>query len=436
MRFVVRPSSPLHGAVTVPGDKSIAHRWLILAATADGPSTITGLPGGDDVRSTAACLLRLTGDQPSLEAWLRGFPGAVRVEGAGHGGLRRPAWPLDCGNSGTTMRLLAGLLAGRPFGCVLDGDESLRRRPMERVAEPLRRMGAEVHTEEGHPPVQVLGGALRGIEYHLPVTSAQVKGAVLLAGVQAEGTTVVTEDAPTRDHTERALGALGGPVHVEEGRVRVEAFQHEGFEGRVPGDPSSAAFLLAAAAIVEGSEIEVREVGRNGSRSAVLGWLSEAGAVIEGASEGASLDEPVGILSTRSDDRRPVRVPAEDLAEVIDEVPALAAVAAHAPGESRFEGAGELRVKESDRLEGLARGIRGLGGEAGVEGDDLVIAGGGLKGGQADARGDHRLAMALAVAALGADHESVITGAEWAAVSFPGFAETFRSLGADMEEQE
>jgi 3-phosphoshikimate 1-carboxyvinyltransferase len=435
MRFVVRPSPPLQGTVAVPGDKSIAHRWLILAATAQGPSLLTGLPGGDDVRSTVACLVRLGGEQPALEAWLRGDPGPVRVPGAGYQGLRAPGWPLDCGNSGTTMRLLAGVLAGRPFACVLDGDESLRRRPMERVAEPLRRMGAEVHTEEERPPVQVLGGALRGIEYHLPVPSAQVKGAVLLAGVQAEGRTVVIEERPTRDHTERALGALSAPVRVKEGRVEVEAFQHQGFEASVPGDLSSAAFLLAAGTIVEGSEIQVTGVGMNHSRSAVLGWLTEAGAAIDRTSDEGSLEEPVGTLQVRSGDRRPLRIPAERLPAVIDEVPALAAVAAHAPGESRFEGAAELRVKESDRLEGLARGLRGLGGEAEVVGDDLVVGGGGLGGGQADARGDHRLAMALAVAALGAEQESVITGAEWAAVSFPGFAEALRSVGADVELQ-
>lgn len=420
--------------MVVPGDKSIAHRWLILAATAEGSSVVTGLPGGDDVRSTAACLLRLR-EQRGLEAWLRGDPGPVGISGRGYEGLRAPEWPLDCGNSGTTMRLLTGVLAGRPFACVLDGDESLRRRPMDRVAEPLRLMGAEVHTEEGRPPVQVLGGPLRGIGYDLPVPSAQVKGAVLLAGVQAEGETRVSEPGPTRDHTERALRALGGPVRVEEGRVAVEAFQHGGFEATVPGDLSSAAYLLAAAAIVEGSEVEVRGVGTNPSRSALLGWLRLGGAAVEDVSGEVSLDEPAGIVTVRSGDRRPVRVPSEDLTPVIDEVPALAAVAAHASGESRFEGAGELRVKESDRLEGLAGGIRDLGGAAEVDGDDLVVGGGGLRGGHADAHGDHRLAMALAVAALGAEHECVITGAEWAAVSFPGFAEALRSVGAEMEEQ-
>lgn len=436
MRFVVRPPGRLRGGVGVPGDKSMAHRWLILAATARGGSSLEGLPGGDDVRATAACLVRLTGSQPGVEGWLRGEPGPVRVEGAGHEALRRPEWPLDCGNSGTTMRLLAGVLAARPFACVLDGDESLRGRPMERVAEPLRLMGAELHTERGRPPVQVLGGLLTGIEYRLPVPSAQVKGAVLLAGVQAEGQTVVAEDGLTRDHTERALRALGGPVEVVPGRVAVRAFQHDGFEATVPGDLSSAAYLLAAAAILEGSEVEVADVGMNRSRSAVLRWLREAGAVIGvGPANPRSLDEHVGMVSARFGDRRPIHVAAELLGAVIDEVPALAAVAAHAPGESRFEGAGELRVKESDRLEGLVEGLRGLGGEAGVEGDDLVLGGGGLEGGHADARGDHRLAMALTVAALGASGESAITGAEWAAVSFPGFAETLRSLGADVEER-
>lgn len=446
MRFVVRPSGPLRGTVRVPGDKSIAHRWLILAATARGPSELAGLPQADDVRSTAACLLRLTREQPGIEAWLRGEPDAVRIEGLGFEGLRAPDWPLDCGNSGTTMRLLAGLLAGRPFACALEGDESLSARPMERVAEPLRTMGAEVHTEDGHAPVQVLGGDLRGIDYVLSVPSAQVKGAVLLAGLQAGGETLVDEsaywdalrafggdpDPPLRDHTERALNALGAPIDVRGGRISVRAFQHDGFKATVPGDISSAAYLLAGAAIVEGSEIEIREVGLNPSRWGYLRLLYET----EARTLTQELGEDVGRLLRDEHLARgsPMRVPSAELPLVVDEVPALAAVACYLDGESRFEGAGELRVKESDRLGGLVEGIRGLGGEADVEGDDLVVGGGGLKGGQADARGDHRLAIAFTIAALGAERESVIWGAEWASVSYPGFGDALRSLGADVEE--
>lgn len=433
MRLVVRPSKPLRGTVSVPGDKSIAHRWLLLAATADGASELEDLPQADDVRSTAACVVRLTSAQPGLAAWLRGEPGPVRIEGRGWSGLAPPAWPLDCGNSGTTMRLLAGVVAGRPFSCVLEGDESLAARPMERMAEPLRLMGAEVHTEEGRPPLQVLGGRLRGIEYRLPMPSAQVQGAVLLAAVQAEGATVVDGSAfhreAIRDHTERALAALGAPVDASEGRVSVRSFQHPALRARVPGDPSGAAFLLAGAAIVPGSDVEIRGVGVNPTRLAFAGLL---GAKVAGP-ENEVLGEPLGSLARRDGDPAPIDVPASLLPAVVDEVPALAAVAVHAGGESWFRGAGELRAKESDRLHGLALGLRGLGGEAEVQGDDLVVDGGGLRGGEADSQADHRLAMALAVAALAADHESVIHDIQWAGVSFPGFVETLRSLGADVE---
>ncbi|HEX6262384.1 MAG TPA: 3-phosphoshikimate 1-carboxyvinyltransferase [Actinomycetota bacterium] len=433
MRLVVRPSKPLRGAVAVPGDKSIAHRWLLLAATAQGGSELGGLPQADDVRSTAACVLRLTASQPGLEAWLRGEPAPVRLEGRGWEGLVPPAWPLDCGNSGTTMRLLAGVLAGRDFSCVLEGDESLAARPMERVAEPLRLMGAEIHTEEGHPPLQVLGGDLLGIEYRLPVPSAQVQGAVLLAGVQAVGETVVDgstfEPGSIRDHTERALAALGAPVETEGGRVAVRAFQHPGLRGAVPGDPSAAAFLLAGAAILPGSDVEIRDVGVNPTR---LAFASLIGATVdEGRRE--ELGEPVGTLARQGADPAPIEVPAAGLPAVVDEVPALAATAVHAGGESWFRGAGELRVKESDRLRGLALGLRGLGGEAEVQGDDLVVGGDGLRGGEADSQGDHRLAMALTVAALAAERESVIHDVQWAAVSFPGFVDALRALGADVE---
>jgi len=435
MRLRVRPSRPLRGSVSVPGDKSIAHRWLLLAATGDDDSEIDDLPQADDVRSTAACVLRLTPAQPGLEAWLRGGDGPVRIAGRGWSGLAAPAWPLDCGNSGTTLRLLAGALAGRPFACVLDGDESLTARPMERVAEPLRLMGAEVHTEDGRPPLQVIGGGLRGIEYRPPVPSAQVKGAILLAAAQAEGETLIDESAfgtdvaPSRDHTERVLAALGAPVQAADGRVSARAFQHPGFGGRVPGDPSAAAFLLAGASILSGSDVEVRRVGVNPSR---LAFASLMGAAV-GPVEEEVLGEPVGWLAHRDGAPRSIEVTDTLLPAVVDEVPALAAVAAHAEGESRFRGAAELRVKESDRLEGLAMGLRGLGGEAEVQGDDLVVGGGGLAGGEADSQADHRLAMALAVAALGAERESVIHDVQWAAVSFPGFVETLRALGADVE---
>ena len=332
------------------------------------------------------------------------------------------------------MRLLAGVVASAPFEVVLTGDESLRARPMERVARPLRAMGASVETTEGHPPIRIRGGRLHGISFRCPVPSAQVKGAVLLAALAAEGETVVLEPAPTRDHTERALAHLGAPIRVPApGEVHLSAFQHAGFSARVPGDVSSAAFLIAAAALT-GGELRVEGVGLNPSRTRFLEVMARMGVRAEPHVLGEELGEPVGEIHVRpSTELVGTTVPAEELPLVIDEVPVLTALAAHARGESRFAGAGELRVKESDRLEGLAAMVRALGGSAAVEGDDLVLAGGGLQGGLADACGDHRMAMAAAVAGLGARAEVEVEGAEVADVSFPGFVETLRALGASIE---
>jgi 3-phosphoshikimate 1-carboxyvinyltransferase len=454
MKIRILPGSRLSGQARVPGDKSIAHRLLLLAATARGRTVLHGLPGSLDVRSTARCLGTISPEcQAELEAWIarasakpggedgsrldaesRGA-GALSLEGRGREALREPDGPLDCGNSGTSLRLLGGLVAGAPFRTVLTGDDSLRRRPMERLAEPLRLMGARVSTDGGRPPVEIRGGGLRGIRYAVPVPSAQVKGAVLLAGLAAEGPTTVIEAVPTRDHTERALASLGAPVTRTGEGVTVSAFQHRGFRGTIPGDPSSAAFLLAAAAVT-GSGMSVRGAGLNPTRLSFLKVMERMGANLEIRPEEAtdSLGEPVGDLEVRPGaELMGAVVPPEELPLLIDEVPVLAAVAAHGRSESRFEGAAELRVKESDRLAGLRDGLRGLGGRAEVEGDTLVVGGGRLPGGVADARGDHRLAMALSVAAMGASGESTIGGMEWAEVSFPGFVATLAGLGARVE---
>jgi 3-phosphoshikimate 1-carboxyvinyltransferase len=340
---------------------------------------------------------------------------------------------LDCGNSGSVMRMLMGVVASAPFRVELTGDSSLRSRPMERVAAPLRTMGATVETTGGHAPVTLVGGPLVGIDFEPPSPSAQVKTAVLLAGLDAAGRTRVREPAPTRNHTERALQALGAPVEIGNTEVSVSSFQHEGFRGRVPGDPSSAAFLVAAAALTA-SELTITDVGLNPTRTRYLNVMERMGIRTERAVRREELGEPVGdlhVVGTGSIGA--VRVESNELPLVIDEVPVLALLAAHAPGESRFLGAAELRVKESDRLDGVASGIRDAGGHAAVEGDDLVVAGGGLAGGTADARGDHRLAMAFAVSALAARAPVEIVGAESAAVSFPGFFERLRTLGASIQ---
>lgn len=455
MRIRVIPGGTLRGEPRVPGDKSIAHRWLILAATARGRSRLVGLPASLDVRSTAACLALLsTRGRPALEAWVRNVTPpteghgstwndiasdvastALEVEGEGRSALIEPEAPLDCGNSGTTMRLMAGTLAAAPFRSVLVGDASLSARPMERVAAPLREMGATVTTADGHAPLEVVGGPLYGISYSLPIPTAQVKGAILLAGVAAEGETTVTEPAATRDHTERALASLGAPVSVEGTTITLQGvYQHDAFAATVPGDVSSAAFLVAAAALT-GSELTVRGVGLNPSRLHFVRVMERMGVRVEARREGEELGEPVGDLWVAAGaELRGTEVHASEIPLVIDEVPVLALMATHARGETWFMGAAELRAKESDRLTGVADGVRALGGHAGVEGDDLVVPGLGLRGGVADGRGDHRMAMAFAVAALAADAPSEIDGMEAADVSFPGFVETLRRLGASVED--
>ena len=454
MRVRVKPGGTLSGTIQVPGDKSIAHRWLILAVTARGTTRLLGLPPSLDVRSTAACLAAVSGaPRPALEAWASNVAGAaeghgstwnaaatrfadteLEVEGEGRSSLLEASTDLDCGNSGTAMRLLAGAVAGVPIRSTLVGDASLSSRPMERVAAPLEAMGALVRTTDGHAPIEVVGGRLTGIEHTLAVPTAQVKGAVLLAGLAAEGETVVREPASTRDHTERAFAALGASITVVPGSVAVRGpFQHDGFEAMVPGDVSSAAFLVGAAAVT-GSELTVTGVGLNPSRLRFLEVLARMGVRTETNVRGEALGEPVGDLWVAPDaELTGTEVSSGELPLVIDEVPVLALVATAARGETWFVNAGELRVKESDRLTGVTDGIRRLGGHAGVEGDDLVVAGVGLRGGTADATGDHRLAMAFAVAALAAEAPCEIDGMEAADVSFPGFMTTLASIGASVE---
>lgn len=443
----VRPGAPLSGSTTVPGDKSIAHRLLLLAAIGEGTSEITGLPASDDVASTASCLAQLVPDlRPELQVW-NSNPGVRRDGGrftsdasrprpsihlvaGGRAGLAPARAALDCGNSGTTLRLLLGLLAAAPGTAVLVGDPSLSVRPMERVARPLRAMGADISTTDGHPPVTVTGGALVGTRFVAEVPSAQVKGAILLAGLAAEGETRVDEPIPTRDHTERILHALGvsaAPVPV----VRSAAVP--AFRAEVPGDLSGAAFL-AAAALATGGRCTIDGVGLNPTRRGFVDLLERMGARLETRTERTSVGEPIGTLEVASGSSlRALEASAAEVAGAIDEIPVLALLAALAPAASRFRGVGELRVKESDRVTAIVDAIRGLGGEAAAEGGDLVVAGGGLRGGRVDPRGDHRIAMAAAVAGLACPEGAEIVGAECASVSFPGFPHALRALGADVE---
>lgn len=331
------------------------------------------------------------------------------------------------------MRLLAGVLAASAFETVLEGDESLSRRPMERVAEPLRAMGAQVTTVDGHAPLRVRGGVLTAIEHTTPVPTAQVKSAILFAGLAAEGETVVREAAQTRDHTERALAHLGAEIEIEPGVVSVRRSRVPAFSGSLPGDVSSSAFLIAAAAVT-GRALTVRGVGLNPTRTAFLAVLERMGVRTHIEVEGSELGEPVGTLEVEPcEGLRATTVEPDELPLVVDEVPVLALLAPHASGDTWFTGAAELRVKESDRLGGIAEAISRLGGRAAVEGDDLVVDGGGLAGGLADARGDHRMAMAIAVSALAARGPVTLEGIEAAEVTFPGFVPALVALGARVD---
>jgi len=406
----VRPARKLEGAITLPGDKSISHRALILGAIASGESHVRGLSTGADVLSTASCLRSL----------------GVEIEdstiaGAGMHGLRAAPGPLDCGNSGTTMRLLAGLLAALDFESELAGDESLSRRPMDRVVDPLKEMGAAA----SWPPLRVGGKTpLRGIEYKAPIASAQVKSAILLAGLYADGRTAVVEPIRTRDHTELMLGAMGAAISVDGLRVEVQrAEQLRPIDISIPGDFSSAAFWLAAAGLLSRSKVRLRGVGVNPTRTAFADMLMSAGFQIRRSNPRFEAGEPVADLEIGPAELvRPIRLHGGSAAEMIDELPALAVVATQLPGQSVISGAAELRVKESDRLAAMEQGLAAMGADIVAQRDGWIINGPRyLEGARVDSRGDHRVAMALAVAALIADGSSEIDGAECVEISYPGF---------------
>jgi 3-phosphoshikimate 1-carboxyvinyltransferase len=425
----VVPARRLTGRIRVPGDKSISHRYALLSALADGTSRLTNYSPGADCAATLDCL-RALGVAIRREPDPRdGRLSTIVVEGRGLGGLRAPAGTLDAQNSGTTTRLLSGILAAHPFTCVLTGDASLRRRPMKRVIEPLTRMGATIAAVDGCAPLTITGGRLRPIEYTTPVPSAQIKSAVLLAGLHVEGRTTVHEPAPTRNHTELAVPAFGGAiesagttVHVDGGR-RLHAV-----DMAVPGDVSSATFWAVAAAALPGSDVTIEDVGLNASRTALFDVLARAGARVERTLATQSSGEPRGTVRIRHERLVPLVLTPDEVPGLIDELPALAAMAT-AGGELHVTGAAELRVKESDRISALAAGVRALGGQIEEFPDGFHIRGTRpLSGGVADAAHDHRLAMAFAVAGLAAAGPTTIAGAEVVDVSYPGFFETLATL--------
>lgn len=421
---VVRPARTASGRIRVPGDKSISHRYALLGGLADGGTRITNYSPGADCAATLECLR-------ALGVELRRAGSTIEIAGRGVRGLSAPAAPLDAANSGTTLRLLTGIVSAHPFRTTIGGDASLSRRPMRRVILPLSRMGARIESVDGCPPLIISGGELHGIEYCPEVPSAQVKSAVLLAGLQAAGQTTVVEPTPTRDHTERALRAFGVTVGLEKDRVTIEAGQRlRGSSIDVPGDISGAAFWAALAGGLPGSTIDIERLGLNPSRTALLEILRRAGVHVDAHSDDEVNGEPVGTLRISAAHARSFRIDPAEVAGVIDEIPAFAALGALLPEGETMEvrGASELRVKESDRISRLVEGLRVLGAAVEEFPDGFRIEARPLGGGTVDSAGDHRLAMAFAVAATGASEPTTITGASAVDVSYPGFFDELQRL--------
>ena len=427
---MVHPAPRLGGRVQPPGDKSISHRYALLASVADGTSTIRGYSTGGDCASTLACLRALG---VAIEQTGQDADGIqLTIHGRGIRGLRPSKAMLDAGNSGSTIRMLSGILAAHPFSTSITGDESLQRRPMRRVIVPLERMGARIASQDGRPPLTIAGTAdLVPLDFIPEVPSAQVKSAVLLAGLHGQGTTRVHELIPTRDHTERALDAFGVEVTRDQHTVAVAGGQRLTARSLdVPGDISSAAFWMAAGASLSGSEIVIAHVGLNPTRTGIIEILRRIGADVEVEEDQGSSGEPIGTITVRHRDVGSVVIEPHEVPGVIDELPVLAALATHG-GDLLVTGAQELRVKESDRISALADGFRRMGASIDELPDGFHVRGRErLRGGEVHARNDHRLAMAFAVAALGATAPTTIHDAGAAAVSYPAFFSVLESLRA------
>ena len=428
--WIATRGNPLCGELTVPGDKSISHRAIMFGALADGSTRIDGFLEGEDTRATAAIFAQMG---VRIEAPSEG----VRiVHGVGLHGLQPPAGPLDCGNAGTAMRLLAGLLAAQRFDSVLVGDASLSKRPMRRVIEPLQAMGAVIESNDGRAPLRIRGGQpLHGIEYALPVASAQIKSALLLAGLYAQGETHVREPHPTRDYSERMLAAFGASCAFVPGEAALlGGFPLQARDVSVPADFSSAAFFIVAASIVPGSELVLRKVGMNPRRTGLLHVLRAMGADIVEEGAGEQGGEPLADLRVRHAPLRGIEVPVEHVPDMIDEFPALFVAAACAEGATVVRGAAELRVKESDRIATMATGLRALGIAVDETADGATIHGGTLHGGEVESHGDHRIAMSFCIAAQRAAGEVVVHDVANVATSFPGFDTLARSVGFGLRQ--
>lgn len=428
MHFMVSPSPVSDAEVTVPGDKSVSHRALMLGSIASGTTRISGFLAGEDCLATLSAMRAMGVD---IE---RHGETDVIVRGVGMHGLNAPDGPLDLGNAGTGMRLMAGLLAGQTFNSELTGDESLSGRPMRRIITPLEQMGARIGSREGMPPLRIAGGhALSGIQYAMPMASAQVKSAVLLAGLYANGTTVVIEPGVNRDHTERMLRSMGAKVDVAEGRVSLDGGQTlQACDIDVPADLSSATFVMLAALLSPNADVRINKVGLNPTRTGVLDIFTAMGADIAIENRHMLAEEPVGDIRVRSSTLRGCEVDPQLVSLAIDEFPALFVAAGAASGRTVFSGLEELRVKESDRIASMASGLKALGIEVTETPDGAVVTGGRYQSGVVDSFGDHRVAMSLAVAASIGEGDVRINDVAPVQTSFPGFAQLLSSMGAQI----
>jgi 3-phosphoshikimate 1-carboxyvinyltransferase len=425
----VRPARHLRGSVQLPGDKSISHRYAMLSGIAEGSSRLQNYSTGADCASTLACMRALGVKWSRIDG-----PGnVIEVHGCGLS-LSEPSAPLDCGNSGSTMRMLSGIVAGQSFTSEMIGDESLSRRPMERIVTPLSMMGAKIQSQQGRPPLRISGGSLKSIDYKMPVASAQVKSCVLFAGLFADGETRVEEPLRTRDHTEVALRAFGIRVNRKSlgsgAEVRVRSRQGlRGVDALIPGDVSSAAFFMCAAALFPGSQLSIAHLLMNPTRARLLDILMQMGLRITVTELEEIHGELVGSLQIEGETLKGATIAGGDTAALIDEIPVLAAIAPYTEQGIEVRDAKELRVKESDRIAALAANLRQMGAEVQEREDGLKIAGGqALHGAEINSFGDHRIAMAFAVAALRAEGETLIHGAESAAISYPAFFHTLEEL--------
>ena len=424
-RVTIQPATNIGGTLRVPGDKSISHRYAMLAAIAHGKTRLANFSTGADCASTLACVR-------ALGCEITHRDGTVEIDGLGPR-LQPAAAALDCGNSGSTMRMLSGILAGQPFASELMGDESLSRRPMKRVIAPLTAMGAKIESREGLPPLRITGDKLSPLEYELPVPSAQVKSAILLAGLYAQGETVVVEPVRSRDHTEIGLRAFGAELTRSGSRISIRGGQSlTGIDAEIPGDLSSAAFFLCAAALFPRSNLVIDGLGMNPTRAVLLDVLASMGARTKVLKLEEHHGELVGLVQLQPGELKGTRVSGAVTAAVIDEIPVLAAIAPYTRDGMVIEDAAELRVKESDRLAAVAQNLRAMGAKIEERPDGLSIPGQQkLHGAEIDAHGDHRIAMAFAVAALRAAGETRIHGASSARISFPEFFHLLRQLSSE-----